>query len=202
MARSALRDVPAVAGRAHYLVADTMVPTAINVTACSFRAHIAARWRRGMAGAHVRHQQECVGPTKVLCGFLKQATAFPSGARTHSEDRTRMMIRTVGRATAWFALAAIIVLSLVPPGVRPSTFMPHKIEHAGIFLLDGVAFGIAYCGYQWLASVMAVLFCAGIEVAQLVVPGRHARLSDFFVDAIAICVGIFGGSTLIRTKPA
>jgi hypothetical protein len=38
MARSALRDVPAVAGRAHYLVADTMVPTAINVTACSFRA--------------------------------------------------------------------------------------------------------------------------------------------------------------------
>jgi hypothetical protein len=112
-----------------------------------------------------------------------------------------MMIRTVGRATAWFALAAIIVLSLVPPGLRPSTFMPHKIEHAGIFLLDGVAFGIAYCGYQWLASVLAVIFCAGIEVAQLAVPGRHARLSDFFVDAIAICVGIFGGSTLIRTKP-
>jgi hypothetical protein len=119
----------------------------------------------------------------------------------HSRDRTRMMIRTVARATAWFALAAIIVLSLVPPGIRPSTYVPHKIEHAGIFLLDGVAFGIAYCGYQWLASVMAVLFCAGIEVAQLAVPGRHARLSDFFVDAIAICVGIFGGSTLIRAKP-
>jgi VanZ family protein len=43
-----------------------------------------------------------------------------------------------------------------------------------------------------------VLFCAGIELAQLIVPGRHARLSDFFVDAIAICVGIFAGSTLIR----
>jgi hypothetical protein len=112
-----------------------------------------------------------------------------------------MMMRTVGRATAWLALAAIIVLSLVPPGVRPSTFMPHKIEHAGIFLLDGVAFGIAYCGYQWLASVTAMIFCASIEVAQLAVPGRHARLSDFFVDAIAICVGIFGGSTLIRARP-
>src|SRR5215467_2782270 len=112
-----------------------------------------------------------------------------------------MMMRTVGRKTAWLALAAIIVLSLVPPGVRPSTFMPHKIEHAGIFLLDGVAFGIAYCGYQWLASVMAVIFCATIEVAQLAVPGRHARLSDFFVDAIAIRVGIFGGSTLIRARP-
>jgi VanZ family protein len=111
------------------------------------------------------------------------------------------MMRTVGRATAWLALAAIIVLSLVPPGVRPSTIMPHKIEHAGIFLLDGIAFGIAYCGYQWLASVAAVIFCAGIEFAQLAVPGRHARLSDFLVDAIAICVGIFGGSTLMRARP-
>jgi hypothetical protein len=111
------------------------------------------------------------------------------------------MMRTVGRATAWLALAAIIVLSLVPPGDRPSTFMPHKIEHASIFLLDGVAFGIAYCGSQWLASVMAVIFCASIEVAQLAVPGRHARLSDFFVDAIAICVGIFGGATLTRARP-
>jgi VanZ family protein len=111
------------------------------------------------------------------------------------------MMRTVGRATAWLALAAIIVLSLVPPGVRPSTFMPHKIEHAGIFLLDGIAFGITYCGYQWLASVTAVIFCAGIEFAQLAVPGRHARLSDFLVDALAICVGIFGGSTLIRARP-
>jgi VanZ family protein len=67
--------------------------------------------------------------------------------------------------------------------------------------LDGVAFGIAYSGYQWLASAMAVIFCASIEVAQLAVPGRHARLSDFFVDAIAVCVGIFGGSTLMRARP-
>jgi VanZ family protein len=111
------------------------------------------------------------------------------------------MVRNIGRATAWFALAAIIARSLVPPGARPTTFMPHKIEHASIFLLDGVAFGTAYCGYKWLSIVMAVIFCAGIEFAQLTIPGRHARLSDFFVDAIAICVGIFAGSMLIRMTP-
>jgi hypothetical protein len=148
----------------------------------------------------VRHQQECVDGAKVLCGFPEGQPHFAGGATKH-RDRNRVMMRTVGRATAWLALAAIIVLSLVPPGVRPSTFMPHKIEHASIFLFDGVAFGIAYYGYQWLASMMAVIFCASIEVAQLAVPGRHARLSDFFVDAIAICVGIFGGSTLIRARP-
>src|SRR6266446_8751391 len=58
-----------------------------------------------------------------------------------------------GRAVAWLALAAIIFLSLVPPGVRPTTFLPHKIEHAGIFLFDGLAFGIAYLGYEWLMAV-------------------------------------------------
>jgi VanZ family protein len=111
------------------------------------------------------------------------------------------MVRNISRVTGWFVLAAIIVLSLVPPGARPTTFLPHKIEHAAIFLLDGVAFGIAYCGHEWLLSTGAVIFCASIELAQLAIPGRHARLSDFVVDAIAICVGIFAGSRLIRMKP-
>jgi VanZ family protein len=109
-----------------------------------------------------------------------------------------MFPQNIGRVVAWLALAAIVVLSLVPPGARPTTFFPHKIEHAGIFFVDGIAFGIAYRGYEWLSSIGAVIFCAGIELAQLMIPGRHARLSDFFVDAAAICVGIFAGSALIR----
>jgi hypothetical protein len=111
------------------------------------------------------------------------------------------MVQNIGRATAWFILAAIIVLSLVPPSARPTAFMPHKIEHGSIFLLAGAAFGIAYCGYEWLSIVVAVIFCAIIEFAQLTIPGRHARLSDFFVDTIAICVGIVAGSMLIRMRP-
>jgi len=109
-----------------------------------------------------------------------------------------MMPQNIARVVAWFALAAIIVLSLVPPGARPVTFVPHKIEHAGLFFVDGIAFGIAYGGYEWPLSVGAVVFCAVLELAQLMIPGRHARLSDFFVDAIAICIGVFTGSTLTR----
>jgi VanZ family protein len=67
--------------------------------------------------------------------------------------------------------------------------------------LDGIAFGIAYRGLEWLLSIGAVIFCASIELAQLMIPGRHARLSDFFVDAIAIWVGIFVGSTLTLIRP-
>jgi len=109
-----------------------------------------------------------------------------------------MTPQNITRVVAWFALAVIIVLSLVPPGARPVTLFPHKIEHAGLFFVDGFAFGIAYAGYEWLLSVGAVVFCAAVELAQLIIPGRHARLSDFFVDAIALCIGVFTGSTLTR----
>lgn len=109
-----------------------------------------------------------------------------------------MLLQHISRVVAWVTLAAILVLSVVPPGARPVTPFPHKIEHAGIFLLNGLAFGVAYCGYELPSSFAAVIFCAAVEVAQLMIPGRHARLSDFFVDAIAMCVGIFGGSTLMR----
>jgi len=109
-----------------------------------------------------------------------------------------MLPQRISRPVAWLVLVAIIVLSLVPPSARPTTFVPHKIEHAAIFLLDGIVFGIAYGGYEWLLSLGAVIFCGGLELAQLMIPGRHARLSDFFIDATAICVGIIAGSTVTR----
>jgi VanZ family protein len=110
------------------------------------------------------------------------------------------MLRTIVCASAWLVLAVIIVLSLVPPRIRPTTFMFHDIEHATIFLADGIAFGIAYFGFERLLSVGAVIFCASLELAQLTIPGRHARVSDFLVDATAICVGIAMGSMLIRIR--
>jgi VanZ family protein len=111
-----------------------------------------------------------------------------------------MVQQNICRAVAWLTLAAIVVVSLVPADARPITFAPHKIEHAGIFLFDGLAFGIAYFGHERLSSIAGVLFCAGIELAQLMVPGRHARFSDFLVDAAAMCVGILSGSLLIRMR--
>src|SRR5262245_1379296 len=111
-----------------------------------------------------------------------------------------MTSQNIVRAVAWFVLVAIVVLSLVPPGARPTTIVPHNVEHAGIFLFDGLAFGIAYFGFEWLLSTWSLLFCACIELAQLMVPGRHARLSDFLVDAAAVCLGIFAGSMLIRRR--
>jgi VanZ family protein len=109
-----------------------------------------------------------------------------------------MALRSVTRAAAWLVLAVIVVLSLVPPAARPTTAVPHDFEHAGIFLLDGIAFGMAYLGFQRRLIIGAVAFSGGIELAQLMVPGRHSRISDFVVDAAAACIGIVASAFLDR----
>jgi len=110
-----------------------------------------------------------------------------------------MVIQNISRVVAWVLLSVIVVLTVVPPGLRPSTFVPHKIEHAAIFLMVGTSFGMAYLGRERILSVGAILFCVAIELAQLYIPGRHARVSDFVVDATSAVVGVFVGGILVRT---
>jgi hypothetical protein len=45
---------------------------------------------------------------------------------------------------AWLCLAAIGVLSLVAPSLRPVTFLPHNAEHFAIFTLAGLAIKLGY----------------------------------------------------------
>ena len=94
------------------------------------------------------------------------------------------------RLVAWALAAVIVILSIVPPGLRPETNIPHDLEHAGIFLLTGLAFGLAYDYSKGLLTSYTVAFSAAVELIQLFVPGRHARLSDFGVDSAAICLGL------------
>jgi VanZ family protein len=110
-----------------------------------------------------------------------------------------MLLQNISRLVAWLILAAIVVLTLVPPELRPTTPVPHNNEHAIIFFLGATAFGFGYPGHELLLSVGALVFCAAIELAQLFVPGRHARLSDFLVDVSAALIGIFVGSIMLRT---
>lgn len=94
------------------------------------------------------------------------------------------------RIAAWLLAAAIVVLSLVPPSWRPETEAPHDLEHFAIFAAAGLAFGLGYGRRYFGIAVALVIFAAAIEIAQIVVPGRHARLSDFVVDALAVCAGL------------
>jgi VanZ family protein len=100
------------------------------------------------------------------------------------------VLRRIFRGAAWFLLLAILVLSVVPPNYRPVTPAPHDVEHLVIFFLTGLAFGLGYDTRPFLQTIGLVAFSAGIELLQLYIPGRHARLSDFLVNAISLVLGV------------
>lgn len=105
----------------------------------------------------------------------------------------RFVLLKGARPAAWFLAVVITVLSLVPPEFRLETGAPHDLEHFAIFAATGFAFGLGYSRPR-LVMVALVIFAGAIELAQTFVPGRHARLSDFIVDAVAMCVAVAAAS--------
>jgi VanZ family protein len=104
------------------------------------------------------------------------------------------------QVAAWLCLAAIGVLSLVAPSLRPVTFLPHDFEHVAIFSLAGLAIGLGYPNRATQHMIALTLFAAAVELAQFYAPGRHPRVSDFMVDALGAGVGIVIALMLTRLR--
>jgi VanZ family protein len=103
------------------------------------------------------------------------------------------------RLTAWILAAAVTFATLGPAQYRPHSDFGQDGEHALAFVLVGLAFGLAYPRQRLRATGISVLMIGVLELLQLWAPGRHARLEDFGVDALAACVGfaITAGLTLL-----
>jgi VanZ family protein len=94
------------------------------------------------------------------------------------------------RLFAWLLAAAVTFATLGPPQFRPHSNLGQDGEHTLAFILVGLAFGLAYPRQRMQTTVIAVIMIGVIEVLQFWAPGRHARLEDFVVDALAACAGI------------
>jgi VanZ family protein len=94
------------------------------------------------------------------------------------------------RTLAWCLAAAVAFATLGPPYYRPHTDLGQNAEHAIAFILIGLAFGLAYTRTRLLTTLVAVVMTGVIELLQFWAPGRHARLMDFVVDALAACAGL------------
>jgi VanZ family protein len=103
---------------------------------------------------------------------------------------------------SWSIAIAIVVLSLIPPSYRPITDASQNVEHFTILLGNGVAFGLGYPDRPFVLAISLVIFCGAVELLQLWVPGRHARLNDFIVDVAAALVGLSVTSIATRLSMA
>jgi len=105
------------------------------------------------------------------------------------------------RPLAWLLLVAVAAFTLVPPAWRPVSRFPHSVEHIAVFLLLGIAFARAYPRRPSMFAAIAIAVAAILEALQLVVPGRHATLKDFVINAAALCAGITIATLIERLRP-
>ena len=94
------------------------------------------------------------------------------------------------RLFAWGLAAAIAFATLGPAAQRPHSNLGQNGEHALAFVLLGLAFGLAYARSRLFTATFVIAYTGLIEILQLWAPGRHARVEDFVVDALAACIGI------------
>ena len=94
------------------------------------------------------------------------------------------------RAFAWLMVIGLVVVTVVPASERPVTGVEHGYEHFFAFGFVGVTFAIAYSQRPISLMLAAIVFTAVLELMQIPLPTRHARLTDFLTDALASCVGI------------
>src|SRR5260370_28068775 len=90
---------------------------------------------------------------------------------------------------------AILVLSVVSAWLRPKTGIPHDVEHFGIFVATGFAFGLGYARRYAVMAIVVLIFAGAIETVQLFVPGRYALLTDFFLDTLALFYGVVAATS-------
>jgi hypothetical protein len=89
----------------------------------------------------------------------------------------------------WLALAIIVFSTLSPLHLRPRTGHP-DLERFAAFLLAGGCFAWADPP-RWRGVLLAVIVvAAGLEAAQLLVPGRDAHVHDAMVKAAGGAVGV------------
>ena len=69
----------------------------------------------------------------------------------------------IARILAWAQTITIVVLTIVPPSLRPVTVAPHYFEHFAMFLLTGAAFSFGYPRRVLIFCISAILFSDIVE---------------------------------------
>ena len=106
------------------------------------------------------------------------------------------------RVAGYAAVGLIGVLSVIPAALRPDTGAPGKLEHFVAYMGAAalLALGSSSPGERW-QGLWLVPYAGALEFAQIFVPGRHSRFSDFVVSGVGALLGVvaaFGVAPILR----
>ncbi len=105
--------------------------------------------------------------------------------------RRQVLLATI-RVLAWFSLAAIVVLSVVPLGLRPHVMTDKHHEHFFAYLASGCCYALGYQRppHMLATGVMLTVVSAVLEVIQHWIPGRTPGLGDWLASSLGAWCGI------------
>jgi glycopeptide antibiotics resistance protein len=104
--------------------------------------------------------------------------------------RTRGAMQSHLRIFVWILFGGLVALTVVPASVRPINGFPHNLEHFLAFGLVATLFALGYPNHPIGLALFGAVSMLIIELVQIPLPTRHARLEDFFFDTLAIWIGI------------
>jgi hypothetical protein len=116
------------------------------------------------------------------------AAVLASSSRDHAHGATELWdgrsIKIGELRARWrgSALPQFLCCLLSLPTSAPSPGIGQVLEHLTAFGLVAGMFAIGYRFTLTRLLLMALLFCGGIELLQVPLPTRHARVSDFAID--------------------
>jgi hypothetical protein len=104
------------------------------------------------------------------------------------------------RLLAWALLLGIVFVTLSPLGLRPETGVSPRLERFVAFFILSAAFTLAYPRHLVRVLLLVAIAAIGLELLQLIVPSRDARLSDMLVKLFGGAAGATAGIVLLRLK--
>lgn len=100
------------------------------------------------------------------------------------------MTRRPFQILAWLAIAAVVVVTILPLDMRPRDILPVDVDRALACAVFAGLFVLAYPKHWKLIGLIMVAGAAGIEALQLLSPTRHARVEDAVVKAVGALIGV------------
>ncbi len=106
---------------------------------------------------------------------------------------------SISRFVALLLFAAITFATLSPIDMRPH-FADANVERALAYVLFGLALAFGFPNRLAQIMVATALVAGVLELLQIVDPGRHARLSDAVLKALAGFIGIAIGRAIMAVS--
>ena len=90
-------------------------------------------------------------------------------------------VTRMARLGAWLAVAFIVLATLAPIGLRPTTAAPVNLERFGAYFVVGILFTIGYPDRRRWILLGLCLGAIFLEASQNLIPTRHGRVADALV---------------------